>query len=101
MQTWDAIRARRNVRQFEDRPIPAEDLDRILEAARRTPSSTNQQGWDFVVVTERGRLVELAKTWRWARHVATSAATMMLITVVVVLAPFIYVRYVRPQGRHA
>jgi glucose/mannose transport system permease protein len=30
---------------------------------------------------------------------ATSAATMMLITVVVVLAPFIYVRYVRPQGR--
>jgi glucose/mannose transport system permease protein len=31
---------------------------------------------------------------------ATSAATMMLITVVVVLAPFIYARYVRPQGRH-
>ena len=79
METWDAIRARRNVRQFEDRPIPAEDLDRILEAARRTPSSTNQQGWDFVVVTERERLVELAKTWRWARHVATSAATIALV----------------------
>ena len=49
METWDAIRARRNVRRFEDRPIPPEDLDQILEAARRTPSSTNQQGWDFVV----------------------------------------------------
>src|SRR5262249_58282338 len=79
METWDAIRARRNVRQFEDRPIPPEDLDRILEAARRTPSSTNQQGWDFVVVTERERLVELAKTWRWARHVASSAATIALV----------------------
>lgn len=32
---------------------------------------------------------------------ATSAATMMLITVVVLLAPFIYTRYVRPQGRRA
>ncbi len=32
---------------------------------------------------------------------ATSAATMMLIVVVAVLAPFIYVRYVRPQRRHA
>jgi nitroreductase len=79
METWDAIRARRNVRQFEERPIPADDLDRILEAARRTPSSTNQQAWDFVVVTERERLRELAKTWRWAGHVATSAATIALV----------------------
>ena len=79
METWDAIRARRNVRAFEDQPLASEDLDRILEAARRTPSSTNQQAWDFVVVTERERLRELAKTWRWARHVATSAATIALI----------------------
>ena len=79
METWDAIRGRRNVRRFEDRPIPAEDLDHILEAARRTPSSTNQQGWDFVLVTERERLRELAETWRWARHVGTSAATIALV----------------------
>ena len=32
---------------------------------------------------------------------ATAAATVMLITVVLVLAPWVYVRYVRPQGRHA
>jgi nitroreductase len=32
MQTWDAITARRNVRSFTDRPIPAADLDRILMA---------------------------------------------------------------------
>src|SRR5215218_8629503 len=31
----------------------------------------------------------------------TTAATIMLITVVIVLAPWIYTRYVRPQGRHA
>jgi nitroreductase len=79
METWDAIRARRNVRQFEDRPIPAGDLDRILEAARRTPSSTNQQAWDFVVVTERERLRELAGVWRYAAHVTTSAATIALV----------------------
>jgi nitroreductase len=52
METWDAIRARRNVRSYEDRTIPDDDLDRILEAARRTPSSMNQQAWDFVVVTD-------------------------------------------------
>ncbi|MCI0633588.1 MAG: nitroreductase family protein [Actinobacteria bacterium] len=79
METWEAIRARRNVRAYGERPIPAGDLDRILEAARRTPSSTNQQAWDFVVVTDRRRLHELAKTWRWAAHVGTSAAAIALV----------------------
>jgi glucose/mannose transport system permease protein len=31
----------------------------------------------------------------------TAAATIMLIAVVAVLAPWIYTRYIRPQGRHA
>jgi len=79
METWDAIRARRNVRAYEDRPIAADHLDRIMEAARRSPSSTNQQAWDFVVVTERDRLRELATVWRWASHVGTSAATVALV----------------------
>jgi nitroreductase len=79
METWDAIRARRNVRAYEDRAIPADDLDRILEAARRTPSSMNQQAWDLVVVTERHRLRELAKAWRYAAHVARSSATIVLV----------------------
>jgi nitroreductase len=79
VETWDAIRSRRNVRDFVQRPIEPDALDRILEAARRTPSSTNKQPWDFIVCTDRGRLQELSNVWRGARHVATSAATIALI----------------------
>jgi len=79
METWDALRARRNVRSFADRPIPDGDLDRVLEAGRRSPSSSNRQRWDFVVVTDRTRLGELARVWRGAGHVAGSAATIALI----------------------
>jgi nitroreductase len=79
METWDAIRTRRNVRSYEDRPIPREHLDRILEAARRTPSSMNEQPWDFVVCTDRTALQQLAATWRYAAHVAASAATIVLV----------------------
>jgi nitroreductase len=75
----EAIRSRRNVRKFADRPIPQADLDEILEAARRTPSSRNEQRWDFVVCTDRAQLEDLALVWRGAGHVATSAATMALI----------------------
>lgn len=80
METWDAIRARRNVRQYADRPIPSEHLDQILEAGRRAPSSRNWQPWDFVVVTDRQLLAQLAKVWlAGARHVAASAATIALV----------------------
>lgn len=79
VETWDAIRARRNVRTYEDRPIAAAELDRILEAGRLTPSSTNWQPWDFVLVTERDRLKHLAKVWQGAAHIASSAATIALV----------------------
>lgn len=79
METWDAVRARRNVRSFTDQPIAEDDLDRILEAGRRAPSASNTQPWDFVVVTARGDLEELALVWRGAGHIARSAATIVIV----------------------
>jgi nitroreductase len=79
METWDAIRARRNVRVFADRPLPDADLDRILEAGRRAPSSRNWQPWDFVLVTDRSQFPELAQVWRGAAHVAGAAAVIVCL----------------------
>ena len=55
METWDAIRARRNVRTYLPDPVPAADLDRIAEAGWRAPSASNRQHWNFIIVTERPR----------------------------------------------
>jgi nitroreductase len=79
METWDAITSRRNVREFADRPIAPDDLDRILEAGRRTPSSRNWQPWDFVVVTDPAQLRELAGVWQFAHHVAGAAAAIVIV----------------------
>jgi len=79
VEAWEAIRSRRNVRVYADRPIPAGDLDRILEAGRRAPSSSNEQRWDFVVSTDRAQLQDLSRVWRGAQHVARSAATIALV----------------------
>jgi nitroreductase len=80
MQTWEAITSRRDVRSYEDRPIAAANLDQILEAARRSPSSRNSQPWDFVLVTDRAQLEQLSTVWVGAGHVAHSAATIALVT---------------------
>jgi nitroreductase len=79
METWDAITARRNVREFADRPIPAADLERILEAGRIAPSSQNNQPWDFVLVTDRDKLRELAGVWRGGGHIAGAMAAIAVV----------------------
>jgi nitroreductase len=79
METWDAIRARRNVRSYRDEPIPADVLDRILEAGWRSPSASNRQPWDFVLVTDPAQLGELTKVWMGARHVAASKAAIVFV----------------------
>ncbi|HEY0532185.1 MAG TPA: nitroreductase family protein [Actinoplanes sp.] len=79
METWDAIRARRNVRTYTGDPVPEEHLRRIVEAGWRAPSASNRQHWDFVVVTDRDRLKELATVWRAAGHIAGAAAAVALV----------------------
>jgi nitroreductase len=78
VETWDAIRARRNVRAYADRPIEPADLDRILEAGWRAPSASNRQKWDFIVVTDRDQLRELGTVWMGARHIPDTQATIVL-----------------------
>ena len=79
METWDAIRARRNVRTYRPDPVPASDLDRITEAGRRAPSASNRQHWDFVVVTDPDQLRALSTVWRGAGHIAGAAAAIALV----------------------
>jgi nitroreductase len=79
METWDAIRARRNVRSYDDRPITAEDLDRILEAGWRSPSASNRQKWDFVAVTATDQLQELSTVWVGAGHLAAAKVVIVLV----------------------
>jgi len=79
METWDAIRARRNVRSYQTEPVPAADLDRIAEAGWRAPSASNRQHWDFVLVTDPDQLRELSTVWRGAGHIAGAAAAIALV----------------------
>jgi nitroreductase len=79
VETWDAIRARRNTRSYLPDPVSAADLDRIAEAAWRAPSASNRQHWDFIIVTDREQLQELSTVWRGAGHVAGAAAAIALV----------------------
>jgi nitroreductase len=80
METWEAIRTRRNVREFDDRSIRPDDLDRIVAAAALAPSSMNEQRWAFVVCREDASLEELSHAGDYADHVAEAAAAIAFLT---------------------
>ncbi len=61
MDVYNAIRTRKSVRSFKDKPVEEEKLNRIFEAARLAPSSNNRQEWRFVVVTDKEKRERLAR----------------------------------------
>ncbi len=79
METWDAIRARRAIREYDNTPIEDRDLVRILEAGRRAPSSRNDQRWDFVLIQDRDALEKISHVWRGAGHIADARAAVGLV----------------------
>jgi nitroreductase len=79
METWDAITARRNVREYTSQLVSEADLNRIAEAGWRAPSAKNRQAWDFVIVTDKNQLQELSTVWRGAGHIAGAATAIALV----------------------
>jgi nitroreductase len=66
MDIYEVIKKRRSIRQYKNKEIPKEVLDRILEAATWAPSGKNLQNWRFYVLAgpEKDKcLVLTQKAW--------------------------------------
>ena len=60
MDTYLAIVSKRDTRRYADKPIPADVVERILNAGRVTGSASNRQPWRFLVVKDAERREQLA-----------------------------------------
>jgi len=63
MEFQDAVRKRKMVRSFEDRPIPLEVLERIIANAQRAPSAGFSQGWGFLVLEGKKETSRYWELW--------------------------------------
>ena len=61
MEVFECIRRRRTIREYKSDPIPEHVLEKILQAGRWSPSSSNSQPWHFVVVQDPSTLSELGR----------------------------------------
>ena len=78
MEVLEAIRTRRSVRQFQERPVPDELIEKLLRAAMNAPSARNGQPWQFVVITDR-QILRQASTINPYAKMAAGAPLAILI----------------------
>lgn len=52
MDTIEAILTRRSIRSYTQEPVSREEIDLLLKAAMRAPSTINNRDWAFVVVED-------------------------------------------------
>lgn len=64
MEFYEVVNKRRSIRQFEDKAIPRETLERILNAGLKAPSSNHQRRWELVTLTDRTIIHDLAQIVR-------------------------------------
>jgi nitroreductase len=60
MEFLAVIKNRRSVRKYKPDPVPDEDIEYILNAARLAPSWKNQQCWRYVVVKDKKKIEKIA-----------------------------------------
>ena len=53
MELQKAIKKRRSIRVFEERPVEKEKIEKIIDAGIQAPSACNVQGWRFIVITDQ------------------------------------------------
>ncbi|RLF39226.1 MAG: nitroreductase [Thermoplasmata archaeon] len=63
MELYDVIRLRKSIRSYDNsKSVEEEKIRYILECAQRAPSWMNKQCWHFIVITDREKILEVAKT---------------------------------------
>jgi nitroreductase len=78
MEVFEAVRTVLAVRGYQDKPVPAGIVRRIVEAGRLTGSSMNRQPWHFVVVENRQTLRQLGAMAQSGPYIAQAPLAVVV-----------------------
>jgi len=78
-EVLDLIKNRRSIRGFQDKEISDDKIDMILEAARWTPSASNKQPWEFILIKDKDFKLKVAKTAAYGRFMREAPILIAII----------------------
>ena len=73
MELKEVLLKRRSIRKFTEQEVGSDIIDELLHAGMSGPSACNRQPWEFFVVTNEEKLVQLRKTSRFTNMEAKLA----------------------------
>lgn len=74
MDNLEILKKRRSIREYSDKAIAKETLEKIVDAARFSPTARNAQPWEFVIITEKATLKKIADLAENGRFLAQATA---------------------------
>ena len=80
MDALMAIKSRHSVRKFDTNPVTPEQLETLVDAGRLAATARNEQPWEFVVVTKRHTLEQLANLTDHGGFIAGAAACIAVFS---------------------
>lgn len=74
MDALEVLKKRRSIREYSDKEIPKDVLEKIIELARFAPTARNVQPWQFIVITQAAALKKFGELAENARFLAQAKA---------------------------
>lgn len=75
-----ALKTRRSVRSFENRPVARDIIEDIIDCGRLAASAINIQPWEFVVVTDSRLKRQIAETTDHGRFLAEAPVCVVVLS---------------------
>lgn len=75
----DFLKERRSIRMFKNTPIPDEEIEMILEAGRVSPSASNKQPWEFIVIKNKEIINKLASIAIYGRFISKAPVVIAIV----------------------
>ncbi|MFA5338812.1 MAG: nitroreductase family protein [Candidatus Omnitrophota bacterium] len=77
MDIFEAFKSRISVREYSDKPVEKEKLEKMVDAGRLAPTARGEQPWEFVVVTNKEKVKELANITDHGKFMAEASAAIV------------------------
>ncbi|MDD2583931.1 MAG: nitroreductase family protein [Bacteroidales bacterium] len=77
--TLETIFSRKSVRSYTDEPVSNKDLTLLVKAGMAAPSGMNKQPWEFLVIKDRAKMVELSNKLPYALMMKDAQALIVVI----------------------
>ena len=73
------LKERRSIRIYLDKAISEKEIEMILEAGRWTPSASNKQPWEFLVIKNKEILIEISKKAYYGKHIKKAPLAIAIV----------------------